>query len=106
MVQFHARSDWYRNHRNTSLSLWAWRGQSSPMRTTLVTALAVVFLASCVSSQETELGTVTPPAPSEGPGASPTGPGEGAPPQTTAPRAPACEATSPRPGNVEVVVTP
>jgi cardiolipin synthase A/B len=67
-------------------------------------ALAAVFLASCVAAEEPEPRAApraeAPPAPS-------AMPEESAPPANgEAARPPACEATSPRPGKVEVVVTP
>lgn len=69
-------------------------------------ALAALLLASCVAAEEPRTrpepqatGAEAPPPPS--------GAGEGAPaPANSGPRPPACEATSPRPGKVDVVVTP
>jgi cardiolipin synthase len=71
-----------------------------------ITALAMVFLASCFASEQVEPRPDNPADGAHAPAVPPTAPSDETTPPADAPRPPACEATSPRPGKVEVVVTP
>jgi cardiolipin synthase A/B len=69
-------------------------------------ALAVMLLASCAAPEPPDPQREAPAATSESPPSGASGGATPDPPPTSVPRAPACEATSPRPGKVEIVVTP